>query len=151
MNKFKFLFVLAFALTFYACEESASDNYADIQNLKSQPCKPGQMPCPNDGGGSGTSAYDEGYADGYAEGRNLALIPDPITYDQLWKSYNSYPANFPDYPQNFSYFKGKYLGIVDGWLNNFNPSPCTTIECMFPTNGDYVDVDWDMVWTNWSN
>lgn len=65
--------------------------------------------------------FAEGYADGLAEGKRLALIPDKQTYDSYWKSYRDYPSNHPTYTQNFEYFRGKYLGIVDGWLANYVP------------------------------
>jgi hypothetical protein len=67
--------------------------------------------------------FAEGYEDGFAEGKRLALIPNYQTYVSIRDSYRDYAANHPDYPQYFEHFRGKYLGIVEGWQANFVPAP----------------------------
>lgn len=71
------------------------------------------------------STFAQGYEDGVREGRRLALIPDPQLYDDYWRSYESYSRRFPNHPQNFDYFRGKYLGIVDGWLAHYSGTGST--------------------------
>lgn len=65
---------------------------------------------------SSSSTFNDGYNSGLQEGKRLGQLPDPTTYNALWQSYRDYPGNFPQHTQNHPYFRGKYLGIVDGWI-----------------------------------
>ncbi|MBK6267307.1 hypothetical protein JKA74_19855 [Marivirga sp. S37H4] len=72
---------------------------------------------------SSAPTWQDGYDDGFNEGKNLALQGNYSLYQQFSNSYSTYPQRFPNEQQNYPYFSGKYVGLYYGWQAYYNPNP----------------------------